>query len=188
MKKWIAMLGCMAVLAGATAMAADTYAIDPVHSSVLFRILHMKTSFLYGRFNEISGAIVLDDANPAASSVQAEVKVDSVDTRVAARDTHLKSQSFFSAKEFPTITFKSTSVKKTGEGVYEVTGDMTLHGVTKPVTTTVNLTGQGKGPKGPIAGFETLFKIKRSDFGMNFMPDMVGDEVSLTVSVEADQK
>ena len=115
--------------------------------------------------------------------MQAEIK--NVDTAVEKRDTQLKSPDFFNAGEHPTISFKSKSVKKLKEAVYEVSGDLTLLGKTLPITTEVHATGAGKDPWGGFRmGFETSFSIKRSDFGMNFMMGGVSDEVNLTVSVE----
>ncbi len=165
--------------------AAETYKVDGVHSSVLFRAKHFNTGYFYGRFNDISGTVVVDESNPAKSSVEIEVKVDSIDTHDAKRDQHLKSPDFFNAKQFPTITFKSKQVKKSGKDTYEVTGDLNLHGVTRSVTVKVTRTGAGKDPFGGYRiGFETVFTIKRSDFGMKFMLGPVSDEIRLIVSIE----
>lgn len=167
------------------AMAAETYKVDPVHSSVLFRAKHFNTGYFYGRFNSVSGSVVVDDANPAKSSVEIQVKVESIDTNDAKRDQHLKSPDFFNAKQFPTISFKSKQVKKSGKDAYEVTGDLTIHGVTRSVTANVTRTGEGKDPFGGYRiGFETVFTIKRSDFGMKFMLQGISDEVRLIVSIE----
>jgi polyisoprenoid-binding protein YceI len=115
--------------------------------------------------------------------MQAETK--NVDTAVEKRDTHLKSPDFFNTGEYPTVSFKSKSVKKLNEAVYEVSGDLTLLGKTRPITVEVNATGAGKDPWGNFRrGFETSFSINRSDFGMTFMMGGVSDEVNLTVSVE----
>lgn len=175
----------LAVLIAGPLAAADTYKIDGVHSTAIFRIKHMNTSYSYGRFNDISGKIVNDAANPAAGSVEIEIKADSIDTHNANRDGHLKSPDFLNTKQFPVITFKSKEIKKAGDAL-EVSGDFTLHGVTKPVTTKVVQTGTGKNPKGgELIGFETTFTIKRSDYGMNFMPGGLGDVVQITFASEA---
>lgn len=166
------------------AAAADTYSIDPVHSSVIFRIKHMNTAYFYGAFGEIKGTITLDSANPSASTIQAEIPIDSVTTRNEKRDGHLKSPDFFNAAKFPTATFKSTSVTADGD-TFKVTGDLTLHGVTKPVTLDLQKTGSMQSPRGEMIGFETTFTINRSDFGISFMPDGLGEEVRITVSIEA---
>ena len=154
----------------APAFAAN-YKVDPVHSSATFRVKHMNTSYTYGRFNAISGTFAIDEADPAKSSFDFTVKTDSVDTADAGRDAHLKNTAFFNAKQFPSITFKSKSVKSSGKDTLEVTGDLTLHGVTKPITVSIELTRHGKATcRGTaIAGIESVFTIKRSDFGMKGM-------------------
>ena len=167
------------------AEATGTYDVDAVHSSVVFRIKHLNTAYFYGRFNEIAGTIVLDDADPARGSFDVQVKVASVDTANADRDKHLKSPDFFDAEQFPLITFRSRSVKKVGETTLEVAGDLTLHGVTKPLTVKIERTGSGTGMRGEFrCGWETVFEIKRSDFGMTKLIGPVGDDVRLMVSVE----
>lgn len=165
------------------APAADSYQVDPVHSSMVFRVKHMGTSNFYGRFNNITGSFTLDD-DPTKSSFQVQIQTDSVDTGVKKRDDHLKSPDFFNAKQFSTITFKSTQVKKAGDDGLDVVGDMTLHGVTKSVTAKVTKTGTGKFGGRALAGVEATLTIKRSDFGMNFAMDTLGDEVRITVSLE----
>lgn len=164
--------------------AADAYTLDPDHCFVVFRIKHLGVSYTYGRFNGISGTVALDDQNPEKSSLAVEIKADSVDTHNEKRDKHLKSPDFFNVSEFPIIAFKSTSVKKSGDE-YEVTGDLTLHGVTKSVTIPFERTGSGQGMKGEErAGGEAELTVKRSDYGMTYMLDKVGDEVLLKVSLE----
>ena len=167
--------------------AADTYKIDSVHSFVIFKIKHFNTGNTYGRFNDPTGTIVVDDANPAGSSVEVEVKSDNVDTHEPKRDQHLKKADFLDAVQFPAITFKSKSVEKgKDEGALDVTGDLTLHGVTKSIKVTFLKTGASSDPKmGTRVGYEGTFTIKRADYGMNFMPGAVGDDVQLTVAVEA---
>ena len=175
----------MLSLTPAFGLAADAYKVDAVHSSVVFRVKHMNTSYAYGRFNGISGGFALNAAEPSSSVLDIAVATDSIDTANAGRDTHLKGPDFFNAKQFPTITFKGTSFKKTGDATYEVAGDLTLHGVTKPVTATVESTGQGKGLRGgEIAGIEAVFTIKRTDFGMKNLVGPVGDDVKITVALE----
>lgn len=171
---------------GTTAGAASgAYTVDAVHSTVIFRIKHMNAGYSYGRFNDLAGTFLLDDARPEASSIAITVQTESIDTANEKRDQHLRSPDFFSAKEFPTITFKSTQVKKSGSA-FEVVGDLTLHGVTKPVTATVEPSGTGKGRQGEsLAGLEARFTIKRSDFGMTtYLPTALGDEVNLIVALE----
>lgn len=172
---------------GAPAAAATPYSIDPVHSSVIFRVKHMNTSQFYGRFNEIHGTIDFDEGSPGASHLDAEIKTDTLDTHASKRDAHLKSADFFNVATFPTATFKSKSWTKSGDA-FDVAGDLTIHGVTKPVTAKLEKTGAGKGQGGAIIGFETTFNIKRSDFGIAYMPDGLGDDVRITIALEAGAK
>lgn len=169
------------------AIAAESYDIDAYHSSVLFKVNHMGAANFYGRFNDVSGEVTFDDKNPAKSSVNITVNADSVDTNVKKRDDHLRSPDFFNSKQFPTITFKSKKVEKVNDKAFKVTGDLSLHGVTKTVSFTFNKTGEGKNPKGQkIVGGETSFNLKRSDFGMDYMqgPGMLGNDITLILSFE----
>jgi polyisoprenoid-binding protein YceI len=171
----------------AAGLSADSFKVDPVHSFVIFRIKHMDVSYTYGRFNEPTGTLVVDDADPTKSSIDVTLQAEKVDTAHAGRDKHLRSEDFFSAREFPTIRFKSTSIKPVDSTIWEVTGDLTLHGQTRPVTLRLTRTGTGPGrePGSVLTGFEGTFEIKRSDFGMSKMIGPVGDDVRLTVSIEA---
>jgi polyisoprenoid-binding protein YceI len=179
-----ALLSAVSLAAPAT---AATYQIDGVHSSVVFKIKHLDTANFYGRFNGLSGSIDFDSASPAAGKVSLEIKTESVDTGVQQRDDHLRSPDFFDAKQFPTITFQSTKVAKAGDKTYDVTGDLGLHGVTKPITLRVEHTGSGKHPRSgaELVGFEARATIKRSDFGMQFMQGPLGDEVEILIAIEA---
>ena len=164
------------------------FEVDTAHSTVIFRIQHLGVSYTYGRFNKFSGAI---DFSPdgAGSSVAIEADATSIDTNDAKRDNHLRSPDFFSAREFPTITFKSDSWKKVGEKTYKVTGTVNLHGQSSTVTARVVQTGEGdRGKFGYRIGFEATLELKRSAFGMNKLMQAVGDDVKLTISVEAVRK
>jgi polyisoprenoid-binding protein YceI len=174
---------CPLLVASLPAQAAETYQADTVHSSVVFRVKHMNTSYAYGRFNDISGTFSLDKETPSQSKLDFVVKAASIDTASPKRDQHLKGPDFFNVVQYPTVSFKSKNVTASGEG-FDVTGDLTLHGTTKPVTVQVVPTGSGSGPMGKIAGMETTFTIKRSDYGMKGMIPMLGDDVRITVSVE----
>ena len=187
----VAIVSALAVLSlgSATVRAADTYQVDPVHSMLLFRIKHFNVSNLYGRINNPTGTLVVDEADPSKSSVEIEVKPENVDTAIEKRDQHLKGPDFFNAKQFPTITFKSKSVKKADDANIEVAGDLTLLGVTKEITVKFARVGAGKDPMGGYrTGYEGTFSIKRSDYGMKNMLENVGDDVQLTVSVEGSRK
>ena len=172
------------------ANAADTYQIDTAHSMILFRAKHSGITYNYGRFNEFTGEITMDE-DVSKSMVEFEVKTASVDTANTKRDQHLRSSDFFSAKQFPVITFKSTKVamKEGEEDMLEVTGDLELLGVKKSITVDVEITGKGKGRGGePLIGFQSIFTIKRSEFGMTYGAGSVSDDIRLTVSIEAKQE
>jgi polyisoprenoid-binding protein YceI len=189
---------CVALVTGwapARRAAAETYTVDPVHSSVLFKIKHMNVADFYGRFNDYSGEIVLDEADPTGSSVSFEVKVASIDTNNEQRDTHLRSADFFAADQHPAIKFRSTRIKDVEDDEIDLEGELTLHGVTKPLS--LKLERIGAGPDmwgGQRAGFATELTLKRSDYGMTTMlegPNGVkplGDEVTLIISLETVRK
>jgi polyisoprenoid-binding protein YceI len=152
---------------------------------VIFRIQHLGIAYVYGRINNLSGTLKIDEGTPAGSAVEIYAKTENVDTFNSERDDHLRSPDFFHSKEFPVVSFKSTSFTKTSKDMFEVTGDLALLGVTRPLTVKVQRTGAGKDPWGGFRiGFETTFTIKRSDFGMNFMMGGVGDEVRIILSIE----
>jgi len=179
-------LGLIALIAALSApVYADNWKVDPVHTTVLFKVHHLGAGRFIGRFNDTSGTIKWDDADPTKSTIEITVKTESVDTANADRDKHLRSPDFFNAKQHPSITFKSTKVEKDGEK-FKLTGDLTLHGETHAVTASFELTGKGKGMKGEErVGGEATFKIKRSEWGMKGFAEAIGDEVDLTVSIEA---
>ena len=178
-------------LASAASAAVETYAIDPVHSSVAFSIRHF-FSKVPGSFTKFSGTITVDRANLANSSVDATIEVGSVNTASEARDKDLRSDRFFDAEKFTTITFKSKAWKATGENTFDVTGDLTIHGVTKEVVLKVTSLGFGPGSRGAqLSGWEATTAIKKSDFGVNGPPALsaaVGDDVAITIGIEADLK
>jgi polyisoprenoid-binding protein YceI len=170
--------------------AADTYEIDTAHSMIIFRAKHNGISYNYGRFNEFTGEITMDE-DVSKSTVAFEVKTASVDTANKKRDQHLRSSDFFSAKQFPVITFKSTkvSMKEGEEGMLEVTGDLELLGVKKSIAVDVEITGKEKGKGGEsLIGFESVFTVNRSEFGMTYGAGAVSDDIRLTVTIEANQK
>lgn len=165
--------------------AADSYKIDKVHSTVIFRIKHLNAGYSYGRFNEIAGTIDWDADKPEACKLDVTVKTDSIDTGDKKRDKHLEGPDFFNAKQHKTMTFKSKSVKKGEDGMYEVTGDLSCNGVTKEVTVKVEHTGTASTQMGgDRMGLETTFTVQRADFGITYMPDGLGSDVRLIVSLE----
>jgi len=174
-------------LAALPALAQDTYKIDPVHSEISFKIRHLlaKTS---GRFAKFGGTIKVDTADISKSSVEVSIDVASINTDNAKRDEHLMSADFFDVAKYPTITFKSTAVKEVAKGKLEVTGDFTLHGVTKKITFPITNAGTGPGmkPGAVVAGFiDGALVINRNDFGIKTYPGALGDDVAISLNIEA---
>ena len=158
--------------------------IDAVHSTAIFRVHHVGAGMFYGRFNDVNGMIALSGDVP---SFDVSIAIDSVDSSNERLDSHLKSPDFFNAVEFPTMSFKSSSVKSVGDKKYEVTGEITMHGVTKPLTVNMEKTGHVDGRRGEMVGFETEFELNRSEFGMNYGVESgsLGDKVKVIVALEA---
>ncbi|MFZ5572443.1 MAG: YceI family protein [Thermodesulfobacteriota bacterium] len=183
--KMMIMLTALAVLGASRPVAARTYTIDPVHSSVVFKISHLGVSQFYGRFNNPAGILEFDEQQPEKSRIEVTVMSKEIDTANEKRDTHLKSPDFFNIDVYPAIRFVSRQVQKAAERNYLVSGELTFLGVTKPLVVTGTYVGAGKDPwGGNRIGFETAFTIRRSDFGMNFMPESLGDEVEIIVGIE----
>jgi polyisoprenoid-binding protein YceI len=181
-------LAALVVAAPGGTARADEYAVDPVHSSVVFRAPHLGLSWIYGRFKGLSGSFAIDAQSPAGTRFELSARVDSIDTDNAQRDRHLKSPDFFNATQFPGITFRSTAVKPV-EGGYEVAGELTLHGVTKPLTILLKGGRTAEFPRGvKRTGYVGEFTIKRSDFGMDKMLEAVGDEILVMLSFEGTKK
>ncbi len=180
------MIGGAAPVVATTSAMASPFQVDQAHSSVIFRILHKGVSFNTGRFNEMSGTFHFDADDLDSSSLKMSIKSESVDTNNAGRDRHLRNADFFDAKQFPSITFQSSSVSHVGGSDFEVTGKLTLLGVSKEITAKVTNTGVASTSKGELGGIESVFTIKRSDFGMNtyIKEGVLGDEVRLQVNLE----
>ena len=179
------------LLAARSAPAADVYTIDPAHTSVIFSVAHAGFSITYGMFQEASGTYLIDKANPANSRFRLTIKTNSLFTNNAKRDEHLRSPDFFNVQQYPEITFETTSCAPSypqeGGIVYQVTGNLTIHGVTKPITLNLRMLGEGTGPYGDQRnGFLCQTELKRNDFGMRdtVKKDMVGDLVGVTISFE----
>ena len=184
--KHIASLALLVVLCAfaSQVQAGDAFKIDPVHSSVIFRIGHANVGIIYGRFNDAAGEFTIDKDDATKNTFNIELQVNNVDTHQEKRDAHLKSPDFFNARQYPKITFKSTNVAK-GEGkMLEVTGDLTIHGVTKSIKVPVEIVGQGDFGGTFRVGIEAIFNIKRSDFEMKGLPGAVGDDVRLMIAIE----
>ncbi|MHC5024475.1 MAG: YceI family protein [Planctomycetota bacterium] len=168
----------------------STFTVDTVHSSMVFKIRHMGVANFMGRFNEISGSYVFDPDDPSSASFDLRIPVTSVDSNSERRDRHLKSPDFFNVAEHPEMTFRSKSVKAHGEDLLRVSGDLTMHGVTKQLSVDMHLIGIGDTAQGFKSGFETTFTVKRSDFSMDtyVAEGGLGDEVQVTVCLEGLRK
>jgi polyisoprenoid-binding protein YceI len=190
MKTSLIALGA-ALLAAPAFAQTNTWNIDPNHSQAGFTIRHLGISNVHGTISKVAGTVIWDPADPSKDSVVADLDATTVDTTVTARDTHLKSPDFFNVAQYPTIHFQSTKVWKSGNG-FKVEGNLTLAGVTKPVTLDVD--GPAPAQKGQRGGFATGLSattvIKRTDFnfGPKFAPPMLGEEVKVTLDVELGQK
>jgi len=178
-------------MAGTGYAAPETYQIDPVHSTIGFKIRHLAGK-VTGRFGEVSGTIRIDSDHPEISSVEAAIQVESIDTANAKRDGHLKSADFFNAAEFPVMTFKSKKVSVIDKETADVAGDLTIHGVTKEIMLHVQFLGRAKGPDGtPQTGWEATTKINRTDFGLKWNKlvegiAMIGEDVDIDLQIESD--
>ncbi|HEX5760093.1 MAG TPA: YceI family protein [Thermoanaerobaculia bacterium] len=169
------------------------YKVDPDHSAVSFSVRHF-VSNVPGRFRDFDGTIKYDKQAPANSSVEFTVQAASIDTDNDDRDTHLKSADFFDAEKFPTLSFASSGVQAKDADTLEVTGDLTIHGVTKRVTIPVEILGTMAGPRGEKAGFETSFTVNRKEYGViwNRVLDaggtVLGEDVKINIAIEADSQ
>jgi len=187
MKRLALVTGILALAAPLVLAETSTWVNDPAHSEVDFTITHLAISNVHGRFGHVDAKIAYNDADVSKSTVTATIDLTGVDTGEEKRNNHLKSPDFFDVTTYPTATFKSTSVAKSGDGL-TINGDLTLHGVTKPVVLAA------EGPRGPIsgmdhkqhAGFSASTTIKRSDFGIGgkFPTTMVGEEVKLNIELD----
>jgi polyisoprenoid-binding protein YceI len=178
-------LALSAVSFAATPAPAGNYKVDAAHSGAFFEVGHLGgVSRFMGRFNDITGDLVVDA--PEKSKITVSIKTDSIDSNHEGLDKHLKSPDFFNAVQFPTMTFTSTAVKLDGNGAGTVAGNLTLRGVTKPVTFQLKQVGAGKGMKGEQrVGYVASGTIKRTEFGMNYgVPGAATDDVDLRINIE----
>lgn len=186
----------LAIIASATVLltaftTANLWNSDPAHTDLGFSIGHLGISDVTGSFNEFTATINSTKADFSDAVIEASINAASVDTRVEARDQHLKSADFFDVEKYPAITFKSTSLKKAGKNKYKVTGDLTAKGITKEVVLDLTYRGSVEHPQSQkmTAGFKLKGEIKRSDFGIgtNFPAPMLSDEVAITINGEFQQ-
>jgi polyisoprenoid-binding protein YceI len=184
------MVAVAAVLTTSTAFASE-WEIDPAHSTAQFGVRHMMVSTVRGEFQKVAGTVNADDRDPSKSSVEVSIDPSTINTREPKRDAHLKSADFFDVEKYPAITFKSTKVEKAGKNKLKVTGDLTMHGVTKPVTLEAELTNTMKDLMGrTIRGVTATGKLSRKEWGLTWNKSieaggvLVGDEVSLQIDAE----
>ena len=190
MKKHLLGLSLLAVIFTSTTATAADYIIDKEgqHAFINFKIKHLGYSWLYGTFKDFNGTFTFDENNPTADKVKVTIATGSLDTNHAERDKHLRSADFLNTGKFPEATFTSTAVKKTGEDL-QITGDLTLNGVTRPVTLDARLIGKGDDPwGGKRAGFEAAGAIRLKDFNIKSDLGPASQEVDLIISVEGIQK
>jgi polyisoprenoid-binding protein YceI len=176
------------------ATAAETYKVDASHANVTFQVRHFMSQ-VSGGFTDFEGTIVIDRARPEASSVEFTIQAHSIETHNDRRDEHLRSPDFFDVASHPAITFRSASVHKVDDDSYEVTGDLTLRGVTKSITLPVQVLGEMKDPWGnQRIGFETSTTINRKDYGVSWNQTLdqgglvLGDDVKVSINLEAVQE
>lgn len=173
-------------------MAKVKWNVDAAHSSIDFSIRHMMISKVKGTFHDFDATVEADPNDLTTANIQLNIDVASVDTRNEDRDNHLRSGDFFEVEKYPKMTFQSTNIVKKGDDEYDLTGDLTLHGVTKPVTLSATFEGIAKDPWGnEVAGLSAKGKLKRSDFGLTWNNTLetggvlVGDDVNITIEIEA---
>jgi polyisoprenoid-binding protein YceI len=186
-----ALIIAIALLFTLSAAAQDAWQLDPNHSSAQFSVRHLGVSTVRGAFTKVSGTAQYDAANPGKSSIQVTIDAASVDTRVEMRDNDLRSARFLDAQKYPAITFQSKKVEAAGAGKLKVTGDLTIHGVTKEVVLDVD--GPTPAIKDPMGkdrlrmGASATTKINRNDFGVSGLPGVIGDDITITLDVEMTQ-
>ena len=185
MKRWLMAVGMAAALAAPAMAATTTWQIDPNHANAQFVARHLGISNVQGEFTKVTGTVTIDDQDVTKSSVDATIDVNSIYTRVTMRDNDLKSERFFNAAQFPTITFQSTKITKAADGSIKMTGKLTIKGVTKEVTLdVVGLTAPIQAMGGTRRGVAASTHINRQDFGVSAMPGGVGDDIPIQLDLE----
>lgn len=186
---YLAFITALAMTAAAAAQAG-TWQIDPNHTAAQFSVRHLGVSTVRGAFTKVTGSAKYDPADPSKASLEATIDANSVDTRVEMRDNDLRSPRFFDVQKYPTITFHSKSAKVSSPGKLQITGDLTIHGVTKEVVLEVDgPTNPIKDPmgKGMRMGASATTKVNRQDFGVSALPGVVGDDITITIDTELTQ-
>jgi polyisoprenoid-binding protein YceI len=187
MSRMIFLFVAALAMAASAAAQAGTWQIDPNHSAAQFSVRHLGVSTVRGAFTKVSGSATHDPADPSKDTLEATIDANSVDTRVEMRDNDLRSPRFFDAQKYPTITFRSKQTKAAGSGKLQITGDLTIRGVTKEVVLDVD------GPSAPIKdpmgkglrmGASATTRVNRQDFGVSALSGAVGDEITITIDTE----
>ena len=190
MSRYVAVFTAFLILTISAAAQVQTWQIDPNHTAAQFSVRHMGISTVRGAFTKVSGSAQYDPSNVSKTSIDATIDASSVDTRVSMRDEDLRSPNYFDVAKYPTITFKSKSVRAAGEGKLKIVGDLTTHGVTKEVTLDVD------GPSAPVTdpkgnshvGASASTNVNRKDFGVGGSSNMVGEDITITIDVELVRK
>lgn len=185
--RFVAVLAVLASAALPVLAEMEVFTFDKAHTLVGFRVRHILTK-VEGRFKSFDGTIWIDRQNPTASRVELTIQAASMDTANENRDNDLRSPNYFDVAKFPTITFKSAKIEPKGSDLYEVTGEFSLHGITKTIRVPVKHMGFGKAGKTEKAGFEVSFPISRKEYGITSGSALVGDEVEINIQVEANKQ
>ena len=189
MKRFVAISRSLSLVFRLARLLASPLKGIPVHSSFVFRVNHAGIGHIWGHFSDYGGTFVIDESDPSKSSFDITANPASVDTGAKKRDEHLQAPDYFNTKQYPAITFKSTAVKKVSDTKLEVTGDMTLHGVTKSIVVPIEIVGKGEFPKGTHRiGIEATFSVKMSEYKIKGDPKSVADEVHIVASLEGADK
>ena len=187
MARFVFIFAAAIAMAASAAAQAGTWQIDPNHTAAQFSVRHLGVSTVRGAFTKVSGSAQHDAADPSKDTLEATIDANSVDTRVQMRDNDLRSPRFFDVQKYPTITFHSKQATVVGPGKLQITGDLTIHGVTKQVVLDVD------GPSAPIKdpmgkgqrmGASATTKVNRQDFGVSTLSGAIGDEITITIDVE----
>jgi polyisoprenoid-binding protein YceI len=191
MKKWLVVVGLAAAMALPALADSTVWTIDPNHANAQFFVKHLGISTVQGEFTKVSGTVTIDNDDITKSTVDVTIPADTVYTRVAMRDNDLKSEHFLDVAMYPTITFKSTKITKTGDDTYDLDGDLTIRGVTKPVTLKVSDLSKPIDVKmmgGWRQGASATLNINRQDFGVAADPGMVGNDIHILIDIEMTHK
>lgn len=189
MKKWLVVVGLAAAMALPALADTTTWQIDPNHANAQFFVKHLGISTVQGEFTKVTGTVTIDNSDVTKSTIDVTIPADTVYTRVAMRDNDLKSEHFLDVAQYPTITFKSTKIASNGDGTYDVTGDLTIRGVTKPATLKVSDVSKPiQAMGGWREGVAATTTINRMDFGVAADPGTIGNDLHIMIDLEMAHK